>query len=361
MMSVDRRRQAHYGYVDGMRAIAVLGVVAYHVMVGDALTSNRVLPPIFNIGARGVDLFFVISGFCLSLPYLRKARESGYLRIDYGTFVARRVARIAPPYYVAIALFTLLAASPFGYPTTYAPSIAALDHAGAREFLPNLAFLTTLQPVVNGSFWTLGVEMRWYLLCPLLIALFVKSRSSFAAVMIAAYAIHYVAPQRLVDAGTLPAFMLGIVAAAVSLGRRKHEALAAMIAIPLLAFAVARQSGDAAIDHGDPLWHAMFFVLVVVASARIPARVLSSRPLVLIGGASYSIYLVHQPIGVFLGTHGFFWPVAGAIGVAFGIAFWAIVERPFLRDRERIAFFLQRLSKRYARPPIVVEAKPFEA
>ena len=166
-------------------------------------------------------------------------------------------------------------------------------------------------------------------------------------------------PARL-DAGTLPAFMLGIVASAVSLGQRKKLAYTGGYRGVVL-LAAYRQEGDAAIDHADPMWHAAFFALVVAASVPFTASVLSWRQLVYIGGASYSIYIVHQRLAVFFGTHGIFWPLAGILSVVSDIRFWAIVERRLLRDRKRVSLFLRTFFKRYARLPIVIEAQPFEA
>lgn len=358
-MVADRAPRPHYGYIDGLRAVAVLAVVCFHVVVGESVVRGRLLPGIEQIGTRGVDLFFVLSGFCLSLPYLRRARATGVLEIDYGEFLSRRFARIAPPYYVALAAFTLLASTPFGYPSTWATSVAALDNAGAREFVPDLAFMTTSLPVANTSFWTLGIEMRWYLVCPLLIALFWRSRVAFAAVMLATYALYYALPSHVLDAGTLPAFMLGIVAAHLTLAVRRIGVVAIVAACALLTLAMLQQARTLQVDHGSPLWHLACFAVIVAARAELPARVLAWRPLVLTGGASYSIYLVHQPLIVWLGRHGVPWVVAGALATGIGIVFWALVERRFLqeRTRETLAGGLRRLFRRYTRPPIVVPAR----
>jgi peptidoglycan/LPS O-acetylase OafA/YrhL len=67
-------------------------------------------------------------------------------------------------------------------------------------------------------------------------------------------------------------------------------------------------------------------------------RVLSNKWLVVVGGASYSIYLVHEPLIAFMIAHGVFAPLAGIAGVGLGFAFWWLAERPFVQPalRERL-------------------------
>src|SRR5271163_4433651 len=96
---------AHVPSIDGLRAVAVLGVIAYHA---------NFLPG--SVGARGVDLFFVISGLCLSLPVLRRAGDFQRTR-----FWINRCWRIVPPYWAALALFALLSLTAFGLPSALAP------------------------------------------------------------------------------------------------------------------------------------------------------------------------------------------------------------------------------------------------
>ena len=352
------RTSPRYGYVDGLRAVAVLAVVIFHVLVSEAKSHDRALPGVEMLGARGVDLFFVLSGFCLALPYLKRAHESGRLEIDYGRFFSRRFARIAPPYYIALAAFTLLALTPFGYPSTWAP-VAALDGAGAREFIPDLAFLTTRLPVANGSFWTLGIEMRWYVVCPLLIALFVRSRTAFYALGLGLYAAYFLPPAHVLDFGTLPAFMLGILAAEITLKARRIGWEAVAVAGALLGAAVLRQALTASEDHGDPLWHLAFFASVVAARSSVLAKLLAWKPLSFIGTASYSTYLIHQPFVVWLGRHDVPWPLAGVAATGIGVIFCYVVERPFVARsmREFIATGLRAALVRYCRPAIVVHVQ----
>jgi peptidoglycan/LPS O-acetylase OafA/YrhL len=287
------------------------------------------LPPWLPHGFRGVDLFFVISGFCLSYPTLRGKA------VSYGTFLLRRFTRIAPPYYVALALFAGLALTPFGLPTVL-PSQITPPGAQAMELLRDFAFATPRVPIHNVVFWTLGIEARWYLVCPLLVALFLRSRPLFLGAALLCYML-YVGARGITDLGTLPCFMLGIVAAHLVATRHpliRYAWLAALGGLTLGTWMQFRVP----FDYGDPIWHFALFATVVAGSQGAWARALGWRPLRAVGLASYSIYLVHAPFLAWLKHHGTPGPLAIAAGLAAGFAFWRWVERPLASDTARRSF-----------------------
>jgi peptidoglycan/LPS O-acetylase OafA/YrhL len=312
------------GYVDGLRAIAVLGVLACHSFPETPRFATAI-----GVGARGVDLFFVISGFCLAYPFLAARRRAGALHLDaaaYCAFLLRRATRIAPPYYAALALFALLALTPFGFPDARAQVTDA--HAASNELLRDLFFFTSKSPIFNGSFWTLGIEARWYLLCPLLIALYARSRPLFFAAGAALYGLYFFAPQSIADEGTLPCFMAGICAADLALQRHALCARAWIGAAVFLPAALLCESRGWMLDHANPLWHAAGFFVVLAAGTPQAARLLAWRPLAVTGIASYSIYLVHGPFVAWFAEHGVPLPAAAGAALALGFVFWWLVERP---------------------------------
>jgi peptidoglycan/LPS O-acetylase OafA/YrhL len=320
------RQPSHLGNIDGLRAVAVLAVLFYHCMAWGANPSAA--PFWLTYGARGVDLFFAVSGFCLSYPFLVSRRERGTVSIDYGAFVTRRLVRIGPPYWAALTMFAFLALTPFGLPTTH--SIHITPWGGLRSYFLDATFLTSFMPAYNGSFWSIGLEMRWYLLFPFVLALFMRSRLAVVGLMLACYTITLATPYSVETLRTLPCFMLGIFAADLRVRGRDLSAwanLALCIALPL---AILRQTNNPDADHGDLVWHLVCFLLLV-ASARGPlARVMSWAPLRVAGIASFSIYLVHQPIEWSLESVGV--PALFSAGVALtsGFLFFALVERPFM-------------------------------
>jgi peptidoglycan/LPS O-acetylase OafA/YrhL len=293
--------------VDGLRAIAVLGVVAHHA---------GLVP--WSIGARGVELFFVISGFCLSLPALARVHAGLPFRFDWRQFAIGRVARIVPPYYAALALFVGLSATSFGVPTVFAPPFH-------NEWLFDALFLTSRAPAYNASFWTLGVEARWYLVFPAVLALYATSRRGFMLLGLVCYAVALIWNSPL-DVGILPCFMLGIVAAGMHVRGKAGSPWFVVAAFAALALAAAVDRTE---SPSDPLWHAAAF-LTLLAGIGAGARVVSWRPLAFVGTASYSIYLVHQPVLMWLAGVPMPWALRAVLSIAAGLAFWRAVEVPSL-------------------------------
>lgn len=162
-MSVAKRvrRPAYLPYIDGLRAIAVLGVVLYHLRDG-------LLPG----GFSGVDVFFVISGFVVSTSV--KHWSSGGIRPFLGYFYARRLQRIAPAL-LACLLLTCLVSVLF-IPMAWLSSTNDLTGLSAFFGVSNLylGFLneTYFSPLAEFNpflhTWSLGVEEQFYLLFPVL-------------------------------------------------------------------------------------------------------------------------------------------------------------------------------------------------
>ncbi|MGV9183189.1 acyltransferase family protein [Arcanobacterium canis] len=173
----------HGGYIsglDGLRAIAVLAVILYHVA-----------PGVFPGGFLGVDVFFVISGFLITTLLLREKRKTG--AINLGQFWVRRARRLLPAF---VALIIIVV------PLAWAVSRDLLVGIG-RQVLGALTFSTNWLEIAHGSsyfdqttpllfknFWSLAIEEQFYLLWPLVMLLLVGSarklwqRLSVASIMI---------------------------------------------------------------------------------------------------------------------------------------------------------------------------------
>src|SRR6185369_10089843 len=90
--------------IDGLRAIAILSVVAWHYIGASAdAGSSSLLWRVTIFGRSGVDLFFVLSGYLITSILLRNRDASNY----FSTFYARRAFRILPIYYVVVGLYVL--------------------------------------------------------------------------------------------------------------------------------------------------------------------------------------------------------------------------------------------------------------
>lgn len=332
------RPAPHLAFLDGLRAVAALSVLVSHVAWFTPVLFASALYPLFYQGLRGVELFFVISGFCLSYPVIRSASEGGSTGLDYMRFLAKRFARILPPYYVALALMALASLTPqWHFMESHLPWKETVP-AHLRA-LSGLAFLDR-GPLLNGSFWTLGIEFRWYLLFPVVLALFMRSPVGLMLLAGACWIAGYATSLHSIDLDMFPAFFLGIFAAALFVANPPWLRWAPHAAIGLVGLAVIITPFSR-----GPLWELAAFAFVVVATRPGPVqRLLSTRVLVALGVASYSIYLVHQPVVAWLAAVRVPALVTIGVGTAVGYAFWWMVERPLTQPavRNRLVAFFER-------------------
>jgi peptidoglycan/LPS O-acetylase OafA/YrhL len=178
-LSTLRRQTSGRAYVpevDGLRFIAILSVVLFHISVqvqdqpgGKAIF--KLLDPVVRNGNRGVELFFVISGFILGLPFARH-RLTGAPIMRLGTYFYRRLTRLEPPY---IAIILVRAAL-----------IVFALHQSFRAILPHLlatlgymhSLIYGIGSTINPPVWSLEVEIQFYCLAPLLAWLLFSFRGS---------------------------------------------------------------------------------------------------------------------------------------------------------------------------------------
>jgi peptidoglycan/LPS O-acetylase OafA/YrhL len=156
---MERRRIAN---IERLRGLAVLGVMLCHI-VGQFYGVDRYSPGPQRLfgwaGQIGVALFFVVSGFCIRLPMARALAVDSAARLDVRRYLSHRARRILPPYWLAIPVSILAGAlSPIG--------LLSGAH-GLADVLLHVLGLHTLSPVaitsINGGFWTIGLELQFYL------------------------------------------------------------------------------------------------------------------------------------------------------------------------------------------------------
>ena len=154
--------------LDGLRGLAIaLVVLAHSGQTGyrpelDIGRASIALFPIVVAGSLGVEMFFFLSGFVLFLPYARAMVGEGEPP-TIGHFIDRRFIKIVPSYYLAL----LATAYFFLQPSSVAPRLTG-------EVARHLAFVHTFWPEslssISGPFWTLGIEVQFYVLFPLIAA-----------------------------------------------------------------------------------------------------------------------------------------------------------------------------------------------
>jgi len=282
------------------------------------------------VGAAGVDVFFVISGFIIwTVGSQSEARP--------GAFFWRRITRVAPAYWLVTAAVALTAAA---WPM-FLPQVSL----STRHVLLSLAFVQHHDP--NGLVfpvlppgWSLNYEAVFYGLFTLV--LFAPARFRFGllvATLAGEVALGFADPP-LYGLGANP--MMLQFAAGAWLARRRQlgrviEPGAGMVfaAVGLLLFIVMGLTGFRNEFYRPLLWGAPAFMIVAGAVAAERAFA-APRPLVRLGDASYAIYLCHLP-AVALTAHLLgvrpVWPFVAAAVIAStvaGLAFHAWVEAPLI-------------------------------
>jgi peptidoglycan/LPS O-acetylase OafA/YrhL len=334
--------------IDGLRAIAVLSVIAYHFAPG-RLTG----------GYLGVDIFFVISGYLITQIIHRELLDG---RFSLRGFYERRVRRILPALLVVLACCAVVAALillpsdlvRFGKALlatlAFVPNIFAWQDAG--YFSPH----ADQKPLLHT--WSLGVEEQFYLLFPLMLLLLARywpraTLAVVAAITAASLALHALLLEY--TSGTFAFFMLPTRAWEIGVGALvalvPHRTgvpdaapgtrtIIAAIGLALIGWSLfAPRAVETA-----PILHAVAAVagtaLLIRAGQNFPSpvsRLVGAAPLAWVGLISYSLYLWHWPVIVFSkyylvrGLE----PVEVAAALVFMFAAaalsWRFVERPFRR------------------------------
>ena len=162
----------HIPALDGLRFLMVFLVMSFHIWQQSWLTPSITLAGkthsldfLLRSGYIWVDGMLLLSGFLLYIPYA-EAREKGAPSPAVLPFYKKRILRIVPSYYLCLLVMLLFVALPLEmYKSTGDMAKDVLAHLGFAHTLFPLSYHHT---PLNGALWTLGVEMQFYLLFPLL-------------------------------------------------------------------------------------------------------------------------------------------------------------------------------------------------
>lgn len=379
------------GYIaplEGLRGVAVLWVAAFHYVVvrsaafgADPALMLVASSPVATIAVRngylGVDLFFLITGFLLTLPWLRHA-EAGLPAPSTRAFYVRRAYRILPAYYAQL-LFLFFICIPLLRDLTYWKTDLAyyLVNFGAHVTMLHYTTPVTSASVgLNGALWTLALETQYYLLLPLLAPLIVRAPWRSASILFGfAVAWHWLAQYDLAPlvglemaigaAWNLPESVirhllltqlpgyLGHFAAGILAGRAwlrwrtrvpgPRESAAWLAAAALALFVLYRMHAPGGVWLGDfnwvliPLAMGVAMLALVSSGTRAARPLLANAPLVFVGRISFSVYLYHLPLLLLwnkFAPRELGWlslPIYLSIVMAVAWASWKFIEVPNMR------------------------------
>jgi peptidoglycan/LPS O-acetylase OafA/YrhL len=329
--------------LDGLRAVAVVAVLLFHLDLAW-------MPG----GFLGVSLFFTLSGFLITRLLLDEADRTG--RVALRTFWARRLRRLSPAALVVLAVVAIMSlwgvfegarlrgdlGASLGY-------VANWRFATAQSTYAEL-FTSTPSPVIH--FWSLAIEEQFYLLFPVLFVTLSRKRAlllpGLSVLTVASVMASFFTDSRnLGYYGThvrAAELLIGCVLAVIVARRERSErrfvpttSIVGGAALILLVVAMVVVSpSDAWLYRGGFAAVALVSAAVVLGVSRGGpiAWLFARRPMVVLGRASYSVYLVHWPVIVAMtpdrtGFDG--WPldvVRIVTSVILGFVSYGIVENP---------------------------------
>ena len=360
-------KRPNYLWVDALRGLAVLLVFMHHIIViaGRGHIPSQGAWKIFDLGWIGVDLFFIISGFVVPLSIFRSMDIYGkrHFVCDYAR---KRLSRIVPLYALTSLIFVVFVDHHFWLESSEWRAANVLTHA---FFIHNIFPLYA--GAINGSAWSLGVEMQFYLLIAVL--LFFWPRRHALLLIPAGIGIAIVwrlvcfsllggdaekVPQLMFSAsqifGTLDAFFMGAAIALIVASREhflhsrllpsvRHAAFYGLTGLALGALTWNIFWQNATYWDSMPMvvgWRTllalsfMFFLLMSMTMPVCKPLERLMQPLLYTGKISYGIYLWHIPVIVsFMKTglgHGrmLFWIVVATFTLS---AFtWHFFEKPIM-------------------------------
>ena len=358
--SGDPASTQHVPALDGMRAVAVLLVLLFHLQV-----------PGFRAGFVGVDIFFVLSGFLITSLMLAEHRRTG--RISLPDFWARRARRLLP---ALLLLLIVVALSTWATASFTERESMRGDLLATSGYVANWRFISTSSYFADTGIdsplehtWSLAIEEQFYLLWPLIvvaaIAAFARPRLGVATVAAVA-AIISIGLLRLLwtpesieraymgtDARIFEPLIGGLGAAFIA-GPRLRAWTDRWAPLLLGLGGAALISGIGLVGSSSTSYYLGGAVLISIATllvmvplwngrGGVVGRAMGWRPFAWVGVVSYGAYLWHWPLIVWLGVRtqspgiDRVFRQVGVIGLTFGIAAvsYYTIERPIRRRATR--------------------------
>lgn len=305
--------------LDLLRALAALSVFFYHIHE----VGNDPFNGLFNYGGIGVDLFFVLSGFFIGLSIIKPKSW------DVKNFLKKRMMRIVPAYYAS--LVVILALMPVPY---------ILTATGIYDVISHLTFIHPFlygtHGSINGAYWSLGVEVQYYLAMAVFAVLFRSNKYRyfllFFWIIISWFWRYYVSTLDIQPIfkfilstqliGMLDEFSLGIIVAIITSSGVKDRIIGNNVVMLFCALLSMFLLKEYLVIQGNPNYWvsplimvfsksmlALSFALLILVFIKLSyydkfLQILNYTGLPYVGRISYSFYLYHLPIIVAMKSAG---------------------------------------------------------
>lgn len=339
-------REAHLGYepaLDGLRALAVVAVLAYHAGL-------RAVPG----GFLGVDIFLVLSGYLITALVLEEWRRARSIHL--GRFWERRARRLVPAVTVVVAVVVVHAAVTGATGSVRGDAVSTLGWVeNWRLTLSDVSYFAVFgeaSPLRHA--WSLALEAQWYLVWPVLLAGLLRlfrgrtlpiagvalGLAGASALLMAVWFDPAADPSRVYYGTDTRAHVLLVGAALALVLHRGGQARPGWVWLPAgVAGAGVVGLSVTNLADLDPRLYRGGFALVALGTAAVVAaalrpgsavgRILRIRPLPALGRISYGVYLWHWPLYVWLGPG----LATAGLAVAVAAASYHLVEQPVRRAR----------------------------
>ncbi|WP_194712684.1 acyltransferase family protein [Noviherbaspirillum soli] len=364
----SKDRLAYRPDIDGLRGIAVISVVLFHL-------EKKLVPG----GFAGVDIFLVISGYLITFLIYGQIRNGSF---GFAAFYRRRINRIIPALFVMIAVvlaFGLALLSPADLMRLFKGAVAA------AAAVSNIYFWREYGNYFNGGVdeaallhtWSLGVEEQFYIIWPILLLALARLRATalFIAIVlgllaavaaselgvrVVASASYYLLPTRFFE------LMIGGALAILMFHKGapfsyRNSTACGLAGLALMFGSLFFLTETVPFPGINALYPCVGTALLIASGANPrtwTARALSAKPIVFIGLISYSLYLWHWPVIAYANYLGVpITLISGMLIFAGSIALaclsWKFVEIPFRRSGAGMTF-ARTAWRRYAMPLAVL-------
>ena len=357
--------QVYLPEIDGIRFLAILLVVLFHIhgyfvaktpiIFADNQNEYNLLNTFLGNGNRGVEIFFVLSGFILCLPFANHYINTEK-KVSLSRYYLRRLTRLEPPYFIAMTAVLLMQLMMHIHPASVlVPSWLASLIYSHNIIFHHKSLLTTVA-------WSLEIEIQFYLIAPLLFSVLSLNKIARRALLVAAYTIlllfqKWYHPPFASLYGFAQYFLAGILLADVYVSNntsgffnKKWSALFAVLCFAVIIFMPfyhlpAIRGLSFLSRFCFPLTIALFFYVVLKNDS--VKNLFSYKFIPVIGGMCYSIYLLHYTIISVVGRYttgihftSYYLPnlILQVILLSIPIliisaAFYYFIERPFMSGK----------------------------